>query len=113
MHRYCSMHCGRFQGVDMAKFQAAKPDLEKMFHTVRLDPETESLDLCGAQDVNHDPDVLCALFNTLATLLTDQGKGRILLNCGDLEMCYFRKNMWKLIHIGMPEDPFDGLQVCG
>ena len=113
MHRYCSMHCGRFQGVDEAKFKESRSMLAKKFLTVRYDVEADTLDICGAQDLNHDPDELCALFNRLAELLKDKGKGRILLNCGDLEMCFFRKNMWKLVHVGMPEDPFEGLQVVG
>lgn len=113
MNAYCSMHCGRFQGVDQTKFKAAEAALTKKFATVSFNAEEETLDLCGAQHLNHDPDELMAVFNSLAGLLTDNGKGRILLNCGDLEMCFFRKNMWKLVHVGMPEDPFDGLYMVG
>ena len=113
MNRYCSMHCGRFLGVDPDRFKASEAALSAIFSSVRHDPETQTLDLCGAQHLNHDPNELQTLFDRMSGLLLAEGRGRILLNCGDLEMCFFRNNMWKLVHVGMPEDPFEGLRIVG
>jgi len=32
-----------------------------------------------------------------------------MLACGATEICFFRKNMWKLLCVNIPDDPFDDI----
>ena len=109
MELYCSLHCGRFSGVNPERYEKTKDRLINMFANVRYDEAQGSLDLCGAQDIQHEPSLLIEIFSLLGSILDDDGKGQILLNCGTMEMCYFRKNMWKLTSVMLPDDPFEGI----
>ena len=36
----------------------------------------------------------------------------MMVNCdGRFEACFFRPKMWKLMAVGMPDDPFEGLRI--
>lgn len=109
MKDVCSLHCGQFKGVDNAAFEREKAALSDIFSVLRHDPSDGTLDLCGAQGVKHDPSLLIDLFNRLAGLLDPSGQGSIILSCESKEICYFRRNMWKLLPIPVPEDPFAGV----
>jgi len=109
MKSVCSLHCGHFSGVNAERFQAEKGFLEGLFRFVSFESETGALDVTGAQGLAHDPDMLIDLFNRFAGLLGEQGRGRIILQCDGHEICYFRKSMWKLLAISIPEDPFDDI----
>ncbi|MFP4475861.1 MAG: hypothetical protein ACLFOY_09885 [Desulfatibacillaceae bacterium] len=113
MKDFCTLHCGRFSGVSKQNYTGNKRYLEDMFSTVRFDEQADLLEVCGAQHVDHEPGLLIELFDTLASVLEENGNGRILLNCGNFEMCFFRKNMWKLMAMPMPEDPFDDVHYVG
>ncbi|BBD08169.1 hypothetical protein [Desulfovibrio ferrophilus] len=108
----CSMHCGNFTGVDDKAFAKRKGYLDDLFNLVEYEADTGALNLCGARGVSDSPADLTSIFDELARVLGKTGKGRLMINCGGLfEACYFRAGMWKLMAIGMPEDPFDGLHL--
>lgn len=109
MKAYCSLHCGHFFGVSENAFKEQEKYLKDLFNHVDFDAPSRSLDVTGARNVNHDPDVLIQIFNTLSNLLEEHGKGRLMLVCDDTEVCFFRRGKWKLMAIQMPEDPFDGV----
>jgi len=109
MKSYCSLHCGHFNGVEKDVFDKNKSFLEGLFRFVSFDPETGALDVTGAQNLQHDPDKLIEIFNALASLLSEEGRGRIILQCDAHEICYFRKSMWKLLSVHIPDDPFDDI----
>lgn len=108
----CSMHCGHFSGVDAQAFDTHKVRLEGLFSLVEYDAGSGSLNLCGARNVNDSPAELTSIFDELSRLLGPEGKGRLMVNCGShFEACFFRSKMWKLMALGMPDDPFDGLHI--
>lgn len=109
MNDKCTLSCGLFEGIDPDSFQANKSHLQSLFHHIRFDQETKTLDICGAKDLEHDPDKLSRILDRLSTILAPQGKGQILLTCETTEICYFRQNMWKLMPIHIPEDPFENI----
>lgn len=109
----CSMHCGHFFGVDAQAFAKGKARLEGLFSLVEYEPDEGALSLCGARNVSDSPSELTKIFDELSLLLGPEGKGRLMINCGGLfEACYFRHRMWKLMSVGMPEDPFEGLRIA-
>jgi len=109
----CSMHCGHFFDVDEKAFGAAKARLEGLFNLVEYDAASGALNLCGARNVSDSPAELTKIFDELSRLLGKSGRGRLMINCGGMfEACFFRHKMWKLMAIGMPEDPFDGLHTA-
>lgn len=109
MNNKCSLNCGTFRGVDKDAYAAEKKNLASIFSLVEYDGDSDLLQLCGARNVAHDPDQLTSIFNTLSTLLTDKGKGQVMLTCDTTEVCFFRRKMWKLMAVHVPEDPFEGL----
>ena len=108
----CSMHCGHFSGIDAQALAQSKGRLEELFSLVEYDAGTGALSLCGARNVEDSPANLTAIFDELSQLLGPGGKGRMMVNCdGRFEACFFRSKMWKLMAVGMPEDPFEGLRI--
>jgi hypothetical protein len=83
--------------------------LRETFHFLDLDPESGTLSVCGGKNVAHNPERLKGILNTLASLLGESGRGSILLTCEQTEICYFRRNMWKLMRVYIPEDPFEDI----
>lgn len=107
MKSTCSLHCGNFAGVTKGDFKKNEKFLRGLFDYVHFDPEAERLDLTGARDVEDSPQQIISIFNRLAKLLKDGGRGKIMLQCEASEICYFRRNMWKLMGVHIPPDPFD------
>ena len=103
----CSLHCGHFIGVSKDVFEKKREYLKGLFDYVHYEEETERLEVTGAQDIEDSPEAIKKVFNTLATLLREGGKGRVMLQCENTEICYLRRNMWKLMSIHVPPDPFD------
>jgi len=110
MELTCSIHCGHFFGVKKESYEKNKGYLTGLFKYVHYDEQRKFLDFTGATDLVDDPSVLTEIFDRLSTLLNDTGKGRLMLQCDSTEVCFFRKNMWKLMTIDMPEDPFDNIR---
>ncbi|MEF8889381.1 MAG: hypothetical protein V5A14_04995 [Desulfohalobiaceae bacterium] len=109
MAELCSLTCGSFTGVDPSSYREKENALQEIFHFLHLDPENKSLSICGGRDVPHDPERLKYIFNLLASILEEEGRGSILLTCDQTEICYFRRNRWKLVQIYIPEDPFEDI----
>lgn len=110
MREMCSMHCGHFNGVSKEAFEQAKSALDGLFEAVRYEAEFETLHVCGARGIEDSPGKLSEIFDMLAGLLSETGKGHIMMRCeGITEICYFRRNMWKLAGIELPPDPFEGI----
>lgn len=111
MRDTCSMHCGHFTGVPKDAFEKEKASLGKIFESVRYEDDTQSLHLCGARELSDSPKDLSEILDTLASLLSEDGKGQIMMRCEGLtEVCYFRRKMWKLAGIDLPPDPFEGIR---
>jgi hypothetical protein len=97
-------------GVDESAYENEKSELGNMFESVRYDKEMQALDVCGARELSDRPKELSNILDKLASLLSDGGKGHIMMRCEGLtEICYFRRNMWKLVGIDLPPDPFEGI----
>jgi hypothetical protein len=109
MKSECSLHCGHFTGVAKSVFQMNRDYLHNLFSYVSYDERNETLEVTAAREIDDSPDELKKIFNTLATLLKEEGKGRIMLQCATSEICFFRRNMWKLMSIHIPADPFDDI----
>jgi len=110
MRDMCSMHCGHLSGVSKQAFDKARAALEKLFEAVRYEAEYEMLHVCGAREIEDSPGKLSEILDMLAGLLSEKGKGHIMMRCeGITEVCYFRRNMWKLAGIELPPDPFEGI----
>jgi len=108
------MHCGNFQGVDTKAFAHRQDYLKGLFNLVEFDADKGVLNLCGARGVSDSPSDLTSIFDELSRVLGKNGKGRLMINCGGLfEACFFRSGMWKLMTVGMPDDPFEGLRMLG
>lgn len=66
----------------------------------------------GPGENSDSPSDLTSISGELPRVLGKNGKGRLMINCGGLfEVCFFRPGMWKLMGLGMPEDPFEGPHV--
>lgn len=114
MFNTCSLHCGFFTGVDDAAFKKQQKKLEEMFNYVNYDPESGTLEMTGARDIEDSPVELTGIFDMLSTLLAEgDGRGRIMAQCQVHEVCYFRRHMWKLMAIEIPADPFDDIHHVG
>ncbi|MEW5773356.1 MAG: hypothetical protein AB1916_07500 [Thermodesulfobacteriota bacterium] len=109
----CSLHCGRLAGVDPAAVAAALPGLQTAFTHVDYSPERRTLDLTGAHGLPDDPEALTRLLDSLSRLLGEDGRGSIILRCENTEICYFRRNMWALLAMHIPPDPFDRIRHAG
>lgn len=109
MQDLCSLTCGSFTGVDPSSYREREKTLQEIFHYLDMDPEQETLSVCGGKNVVHDPEKLKRIFNILAGILGENGRGSILLSCDRTEICYFRKNMWKLMQVYVPDDPFEDI----
>jgi hypothetical protein len=109
MNSQCSLHCGHFTGVAKSVFATNSDYLHRLFTYVFYDEAGETLEVTGAREIDDHPDALRKIFNTLATLLKEGGKGRIMLQCDTTEICFFRRNMWKLMSIQVPPDPFEDI----
>lgn len=106
----CTLSCGFFEGIDPESYTEREPRLQKTFSHMQLDGKSGTLDICGAKDMAHDPGQLSEIFDTLSKILGPRGKGRILLTCETTEICYFRRNMWKLLPVPVPDDPFENIR---
>ena len=109
----CSLNCGYFHGVSGPAFAEAQNYLEGLFRHVYYDAGTDLLELTGGTNFPDEPSKLMELFDKLSLLLTETGKGRIMIQCELSEICYFRKGMWKLLGIHVPPDPFDDIHYAG
>jgi hypothetical protein len=109
MKSICSLHCGSFGGVSKGDFEKNAKFLRGLFDYVHYDEEAERLEVTGARDIADIPDEITKIFNGLARLLKEGGRGKIMLQCEASEICYFRRNMWKLMSIHIPPDPFDDI----
>lgn len=109
MKDVCDLTCGSFTGVDPSAYKEREGILRETFHFLDMDPDRGTLSVCGGKNVAHDPDRLKGIFNLLASVLGDSGRGSILLTCEQTEICYFRRNMWKLLPVSIPEDPFEAI----
>jgi len=110
MESTCSLHCGHFQAVGRDAYARREKDLKEVFRYVHYDQAGSALEVAGGVNIPHDPERLTAIFDMLATMLGPDGKGRIMLQCGGTEVCYFRRNAWKLAHVDLPSDPFEGVR---
>jgi hypothetical protein len=110
MKSACSLHCGSFAGVSKEDFEKNGKFLRGLFDYVHYDEQAERLEITGARDVYDSPDEITSIFNKMARLLKDGGRGKIMLQCEASEICYFRRNMWKLMSIHIPPDPFDDIR---
>jgi hypothetical protein len=95
--------------VSKGAFNKNEKFLKGLFDYVYYDPEAERLDVTGAREVEDSPQEIIKVFNTLAKLLNAGGRGKIMLQCEASEICYFRQNMWKLMSVHIPPDPFDDI----
>jgi hypothetical protein len=110
MNGTCSLHCGVFNGVGKDRFEESADELNRLFDYVRYVEETRTLELTGAKNIEDSPPVLTEIFDFLSRLLEDDdGRGRIMLQCEAHEICYFRRHMWKLMGIAVPDDPFNDI----
>jgi len=109
----CSLHCGHFTGVDPAAVAAALPGLKKSFTHVDYSAPDRTLGLTGAHGLEDDPAALTGLLDALSRLLAEDGRGSIILRCEAAEVCYFRRNMWTLLALPFPPDPFDRIRHAG
>ncbi|NMC50553.1 MAG: hypothetical protein GYA47_14180 [Desulfovibrio sp.] len=107
MKGYCFLHCGIFTGLDTQALRGNQETLQELFPKIRHDPEADTLEVCGSREIHHDPETIIKVFNLLASVLSPEGKGQIMLHCDGHEVCYFRRNMWKLLTVFVPEDPFE------
>jgi hypothetical protein len=113
METICSLHCGHFTGVDPEMFKARREELEELFSYVGYVEETGALEVTGARDLEDHPRAIGPIFDMLSMLLTEMGRGSIILRCEGTEVCYFRKNMWSLQPMPVPPDPFDSIRHAG
>jgi len=109
MKSTCSLHCGSFAGVSKKDFGKSGKFLRGLFDYVHYDAETELLEVTGARNVEDNPEEITEIFSRLAKLLKEGATGKIMLQCEASEICYFRRNMWKLMGIHIPPDPFDDI----
>ncbi len=106
----CSLHCGYLQGVSKDRFEAEKSFLQSLFSSVQYYETSGKLHVCGARNLADDPEQFITLFNRLSSLLNNDGKGSLLVKCEDsTEVCYMRRKRWKLAHVVLPPDPFEGV----
>lgn len=106
----CSLHCGHFEGVDASAVAARLGELKQTFSHADFSAEARTLDLTGARGLADDPEALTGIFDSLARLLAQDGRGSIILRCETAEICYFRKGMWTLLAMDVPPDPFDRIR---
>jgi len=106
----CSLHCGHFLGVEPEAFKSSEASLKEIFRYIHHDGRTGMLEVAGGVNVPHDPARLTEIFDMLATMLSEGGKGRIMLQCEATEVCYFRRKAWKLEYVELPPDPFEGVR---
>ncbi len=106
----CSLHCGHFQSVGTEAFKKHEQSLKNIFRYINYDGQSGNLEVAGGVNVPHDPARLTEIFDMLATMLSEDGKGRIMLQCEATEVCYFRCKAWKLEYVDLPSDPFEGVR---
>jgi hypothetical protein len=106
MEQFCSLHCGHFSGLGPKAYAKEEAWLKGLFELVSYNKADETLEITGARNIADSPKAISSIFDRLASMLEDKSKGQIMLACGGTEICYFRKNMWKLLCVNIPEDPF-------
>jgi len=95
--------------VSKGDFKKKEKSLRGLFDNVHYDPEVERLDVTGAREIEGSPQEVINVLNRLATLLKEGGRGKIMLQCETSEICYFRQNMWEVMSVHLPPDPFDDI----
>ncbi len=109
MEQFCSLHCGHFTDLSPKSYAKEEAWLKELFELVSYNKADKTLEITGARNISDAPKAISAVFDRLAAMLDEKSKGRIMLACGATEICFFRKNMWKLLCVNIPDDPFDDI----
>lgn len=99
-----------FPGRGPEAFKSSEASLKEVFRCIHHDGRTSTLEVAGGVNVPHDPARLTEIFGMLATMPSEGGRGRMMLQCEASEVCRFRRKAWKLEYVELPAGPLEGVR---